>query len=317
MPRMLPRWMHEKHGAFYLVRQNKWHRLAGNLHDALVEYARLTATAENGEWGELVLRAFDDMKKTIAKTTAKNYATCYRRVLKSFEAFTPQQIKPKDIAYFLDLNKDHPSMANLLHSFLNNVFTRAVRWGVVEANPVRDIKKFKVGGRDRLITDAEWHAIRSNASATMQSLMDIAYVTGQRIGDVMAIKYSDISAAGLFVKQGKTGARRLIQMTPDLAKAIETARAIHISVRGLTLFHKTDGSPVAYGTMHHHWLKACEAAKVEDANFHDIRAGSATYADEAGMDSKGLLGHTTESSHNRYLRSKSVKKVSPVPMRKS
>ncbi len=43
MARTLPRWMHEKHGAYYLVRKNKWHRLAGNLHDALVEYARLTA----------------------------------------------------------------------------------------------------------------------------------------------------------------------------------------------------------------------------------------------------------------------------------
>ncbi len=57
MARSLPRWMHEKHGAYYLVRRNKWHRLAGNLHDALVEYARLTSGSAQGALGELVGRS--------------------------------------------------------------------------------------------------------------------------------------------------------------------------------------------------------------------------------------------------------------------
>lgn len=34
------------------------------------------------------------------------------------------------------------------------------------------------------------------------------------------------------------------------------------------------------------------------------------------MDSRTLLGHTTESSHNRYLRSKIVHVAQPVPARR-
>lgn len=75
MARTLPRWMHEKHGAYYLVRRNKWHRLAGNLHDALIEYARLTSGAAQGALGDLVSKSLDDMKLTVASSTFKNYTT--------------------------------------------------------------------------------------------------------------------------------------------------------------------------------------------------------------------------------------------------
>lgn len=159
-------------------------------------------------------------------------------------------------------------------------------------------------------------------SMEINSLMDMAYLTGQRIGDVMKIKYADISEEGIFIKQDKTKARRLIVMTPDLDAAIKAARTIHQSIKGLTLFHKRDGSPLAYNTIYGHWRRACEAAKVEavgknGAHFHDIRANAATEADDAGMDSQTLLGHTTESSHKRYLRSKSVKKATPLPAKKA
>lgn len=76
MPRTLPRWMHLNHGRYYLVRKNKWTPLSRNLHDALVEYARLTTGPDAGALGELVARALADMKKTVAASTFKNYMTC-------------------------------------------------------------------------------------------------------------------------------------------------------------------------------------------------------------------------------------------------
>ncbi|RTL35068.1 MAG: integrase, partial [Rhodocyclaceae bacterium] len=142
-----------------------------------------------------------------------------------------------------------------------------------------------------------------------------AYITGQRKGDVMGIRYSDITDRGLFVQQKKTGNRVLIAMSPDLEAAVQRARDLHKSVKGLTLFHKPNGEPLSETTMYGHWVRACKAAGVEDANFHDIRAAAATDAKAKGMDSKTLLGHTTESSHNRYLRSKEIPIAQPVPAR--
>lgn len=317
MPRTLPRWLHIKHGRYYFVRNNKWQPLSRDLHDALVEYARLITAPDRGELPDLVARALADMKKTVAASTFKNYSTCSRRVLDAFAEFSPQQIRPHHVACFLDDNKATPSMANLLRSFLKGMFARAVRWGIVEANPVRDIEQFKTNKRDRYITADEFHRICERATPTLRCLMDLAYITGQRMGDVMKIRYCDITDAGVFVKQQKTGQRVLIAMTADLDAAIKQAKVIHRSVKGLTLLHKRDGSPLAYGTIYHQWVKACQEAKVEDANFHDIRAAAATDAKAQGLDSKTLLGHTTESSHNRYLRSKATPVATPVPVRKS
>lgn len=310
--------MHLKHGRYYLVQDNKWRPLSRDLHDALVEYARLTSKSKSHgrELQELVDKSLADMAKTVSANTLKNYKTASRRVLEAFDEFAPEQIRPVHIAQFLDDAKDTPSMANLLLAFLKGVFVRAVRWGVVEADPTRDIRQFRTAKRTRYITQDEYSRIQEHASPALKCLMDIAYITGQRIGDVMSIRYSDISDAGLFVQQEKTGARILIAMTPDLADAIQRARDLHKSVKGLSLFHKRDGSPLSYFTIYGHWRRACNAAGVEDAHFHDIRAAAATDAKAAGMDSKTLLGHTTESSHSRYLRSKTVPVATPLPGRK-
>lgn len=317
MPRDLPRRMYLKHGRYYYVRpaDGKWMPLSRDYSTALAEYGRLSAKRDKHALQSLIDRALADMGLTVADSTIKNYKVCAARVLEAFDEFAPAQIRPHHVATFLDDAKATPSMANLLRSFLRGVFVRAVRWGIVEADPTRDIKPFKTAKRTRYITPEEFARIRGHASPVLQLLMDFAYITGQRIGDVMGIRYADISEAGIFVEQDKTGTRMLIAMTPDLADAIQRARDLHSSVKGLTLFHKRNGEPLSYFTIYGHWRRACDAAQVDDANFHDLRAASATDADEQGMDSQALLGHTTESSHRRYLRSKKVPVAQPVPGR--
>jgi integrase len=309
--------MHQKHGAYYLVRGNKWHWLARNLHDALVEYARLTGGPSDGAFGELVSRVLDDLKLTVSDGTMQVYASCARRVLEAFAEFTPQQVKPYHIARFLDDNKATPGMANSIRTFLNNMFLRAVRWGIVEFNPVRDIGKFKISKRDRYITAEEFAEIRKHATPTLACLMDIAYITGQRIGDCRHIKYSDISEKGIFICQQKTKARVIIKMTSDLRDVISRAKSLHQSVRGFTLFHRGDGTPIPYTTLRNQWRRACLAAGVENAHFHDIRAAAATDAKAEGIDSMTLLGHANESTHNIYLRSKEIKVATPNRARNS
>lgn len=316
--RTLPRWMHEKHGAYYLVRANKWHRLGKDLHDALVEYARLTAGPNKAEFSKLVTDTLADLKVDgLAASTLKNYSIAADKILEAFADFTPQQVKPHNVARFLDSWKSTPSAANHCHAMLRNMFKRAVRWGIVEVDPTRDIEPFKTSARDRYITATEFAAIHQHATPTLQCLMDIAYITGQRIGDCRHIRYEDISEAGIFVKQKKTKAKVLISMTPDLQEVVNRARSLHTSVKGMTLFHTRKGTPIPYGTLYHQWQVACRAAGVKDANFHDIRAAAATDAKASGQDSKTLLGHTTDASHKRYLRSKETPVATPNKRRKA
>jgi integrase len=303
--------MYFKHGAYYLVRQNKWIRLNKNLREALIEYASLTTISEGGELQKLISDALADMGLSIAPGTYKNYSACVNRILEAFIEFRPEQIRPQHIARFLDDNRETPAVANTLLGFLRNVFQRAVRWGVVETDPTRDIRGFKIKKRDRYITVDEYRRIQEYATPVLRCLMDMAYLTGQRIGDILNLKLADIEETGITFVQQKTGAKVRIAMTPDLAEVIERAKSLHTSIRGATLFRRHDGSLIPYNTINGQWVQSTRMAGVEDAHFHDLRAAAATDAKAQGLDSKTLLGHKTESSHNVYLRSHEIKTATP------
>jgi integrase len=303
--------MYAKHGAYYLVRQNKWIRLGKSLSEALTEYARLTAAPEAGELEKLVADVLTDIKPDIAANTYKVYVGCARRVLEAFIEFRPDQVRPFHIARFLDDSRETPDLANKLLSFLRNVFRRAVRWGVVETDPTRDIGRFKTHKRDRYIDADESRRIQQYATPELCCLIDMGYLTGQRIGDLLKLKLSDISDEGIYFAQQKGGTKLRVAMTPDLAEVIARAKALHTSIKGFTLFHRRDGSPMIYNTINAQWLRACRQAGIENAHFHDIRAAAATDAKAQGLDSKALLGHKTDSSHNRYLRSREVPIATP------
>lgn len=206
-------------------------------------------------------------------------------------------------------------MANLMLGYLRQVFSRAVRWGVIDADPTRDLAPFPTKARSRLITEQEREAIRAQASPTLACLMDLAYLTGQRIGDLIRIRYADIGVDELAITQQKTGNRLRIELNEDIRAAIAAARGLHQSVKAMTLFHRPDGRLLAYRTLYDHWTEACRLAGVTDAHFHDLRACAATDARAQGLDSKALLGHRSDSSHQRYLRAKTVPLATPLKRR--
>ena len=138
----------------------------------------------------------------------------------------------------------------------------------------------------------------------MRAIMDICYLTGQRIGDVLSIKYSDLSDEGIAFIQEKTSTRLTVAWSPDLRTAVDTAKSLHQSVKGMTLFHTRDGGKYSYSTIQTWWVRAKKYSGIENAHIHDIRAKSATDAKKQGVDSMALLGHKSESVHQRYLRHK-------------
>lgn len=312
----LPKRMYLKHGRYYLVRDNKWHSLSRDYHEALAEYARLMSQPSDDGMAAVIDRALLEIAEDVGPKTLRCYRSLAAKLKKSFVEFTPDQVKALHVAQLLDHYGKQPATANALRNVLIRVFDRAILWGLVESNPARAIRPAKEKKRDRYLTDAEFSAIRAKATPTLQCLMDVLYLTGQRIGDILALPLKDTSEDGIYFKQQKTGNRLTVAMTPDLADAVKKAKELHQCVRGLTLFHTRQGKPFSYNTVRTLWDRACSYAGIEDAHIHDIRAKSATDAKAQGQDSKALLGHASESAHARYLRSKEIPVAQPVRMKK-
>lgn len=301
--RDLPKRMHLKHGGYYYVHRNKWTFLARDYGDALRIYAGIIAPKRGG-FVALLDRYMAGL--TLAPKTLKTYTVVANRLRTAFQEFEPSDIQPHHLYRYLSVKGVSRPMSAHYRSVMVGAMQLAVKEGLVAQNLMREVENFSSGKRDRYLTDAEFRAIRDKATPTLRSIMDLCYCTAQRIGDILAIRHSDLTEDGIAFKQQKTDTRLCVAWSPELEQAVKDAKALHQSLKGMTLLHTRQGTPFKYSTVRTLWDRACKAAKVENAHLHDIRAKAATDAKKQGIDSKALLGHKSDAVHQRYLRGKDV-----------
>lgn len=305
----LPPCVYQKHGAFWLVKRGKWERLAATLPEALAEYARRTQAHASGSMPELIDRVLNHVAPKLATNTQSQYRIAGEKLKKFLAEFTPDQVKSKHVAAIKMHMAETPNMANRVLSVLRIIFQHAVEWQMCESNPCIGIKRLDEAKRDRYITDAEYAAIYAAAPPRLQIIMDLLYLTGQRIGDVLRIRYADITPDGIAFTQEKTNARLVVGLSAGLRAAIERARTLHGNLRALTLLHNRRGKAPDYSTTKIQWNKACEKAGVKDAHIHDLRAKSLTDAKRQGFNAQALAGHTSEAMTDRYIRLREIPHV--------
>ena len=305
----LPPCVYHKHGAFWLVKRGKWEKLAATLPEALAEYARRTQTHGGGSMPELIERVLAHHSKKLATNTQSQYRIAGEKLKKFMAEFSPEQVKSKHVAAIKMHLADTPNMANRVLSVLRIVFQYAVEWQLCESNPCIGIKRHDEAKRDRYITDAEYSAIYAAAPPRLQIIMDLLYLTGQRIGDVLSIRYADLTPDGIAFTQQKTNARLVVGWSPDLRATVERARTLHGNLRALTLLHNRRGKAPDYSTTKIQWSRACEKASVTDAHIHDLRAKALTDAKQQGFNPQTLAGHTSEAMTDRYIRLREIPQV--------
>lgn len=306
--RDLPAKVYRKHGAYYYVHQNKWERIGSTLEEALEAYARKVKATSTGAG---MPRLIDDVLKQIAPklkpNTLKQYEAAGQRLKEILAEFEPHQVKAKHVAAIKNSMAGTPNMANRIISFLRTVCTYAVEWQLMDSNPCVGIRRFEEKKRDRYLTDAELVAILAESTENMRVIYLMAYLTAQRISDVLGIKLTDINDEGIAFKQQKTDKRLIVAMTPDIKDVVARAKALPRSARGLTLFTtKRTCKPVIYETVKQQFKKACERAGVKDATLHDLRAKSITDAKKQGHNPQKLAGHSDPRMTERYIRLREI-----------
>lgn len=307
MPRTLPPRMHRKHGAFYFVdKARKWHRLSADYDEALRRYAEFVEPHPEGSMVWLIDTAMPVICRKVKPATKKQYAQAAKKLREVFAEFKPEDVKPKHVAKVKLAMSKTPAMANRVLTVLTLIFAYAVEQQLVEWNPCIGIKKHHLSPRTRLLTHDEIEAIKAKSPPRLRCMIDLLYLTGQRIGDILTLRRFDITEAGIAFKQQKTEARLIVEWTPELRAAVDAAKALHTNVKALTLFHTQRGGPPGYETVWEQWVRACKAAGVQDANPHDLRARSITDAEEQGLDPQALAGHTDRKMTERYIRARKI-----------
>jgi integrase len=307
----LPARVYQKHGAYYFVdNNNRWIRLGKSLSEAMQAWAELAEMPlKNNTMNAVFDRYMQEVASVKAITTYKNNIHSIKFLRIFFGDMAPDSVTPVDVYKFMDIRAQATKVqANREKALLSHVFTMAIRWGIVGDNPCRNVKKFKESKRNRYITDKEFKAVYDIASPFIRSVMQVAYVTGLRLSDVLNIKLSDITPEGLEVKVQKTGGKMIIERTEGLTEALAMARAITKRLGSFYLFSTKTGKPYSKDGFKSIWqrvmTKALDSGKLQERfHFHDIRRKTATDAEQAkGREyARQLLGHSTQKMTGHYI----------------
>lgn len=331
----LPPRVYLKHGQFWFVSKdtNKWIALGKTMPEAMANWTKLIDRPTHITTMNSLFDRY--MIEVSPLKSARSYKTNMAQVqnLRSvFGDMQPADITPVDIYKYMDARKEQgaPVGANREKALLSHVFSMAIRWGALADNPCRHVKRHTEYPRDRYITDEQYLAVKTIASPLIRLAMDIAYLTGQRIGDILKIRLSDFTAEGIIIeikksiRMGRPAKKILIGWSDDLRQCVENVRQMPRPIRGLYLFCNKRGQPYTgdgFSTMWQRVMNKAVAAVDDEGNakepllkerfsFHDIRAKAASDAKD-GNHAKELLGHTNIAMTNRVYRRK-IELVMPV-----
>ncbi len=302
--------MYLKHGSYYYVKANKWQKIGSDLHSALTEYARIVAVPADGV-PALIDKAMPFITSKVADSTKKQYVYCAGLLKEIFAEFTPDKVTHGSIIQMQDMYAHSPMTANRMLTVLKLVYQWAMDREFVHSNPCLSIKRLPQGKRDRLITQDEYKLIYDRVPHWMQNIMDLLYLTGQRIGDVLKIEYSHLLDDGIFIEQQKTGKKLVVAWTPELREVIARTKESPNTIQSIKyVISGRAGTPRAHSNVWRTFKMAARNVGLGDTTLHDMRAMSGTATDNQGNDPSALLGHTDRRTTQIYLRDKSAKVVS-------
>lgn len=229
----------------------------------------------------------------------------------------------RDIAQLLDeyIAAGRPRMAQVVRSVLIDVFKEAQHYGEVPPgyNPALATKQPRRKITRQRLSLEEWKKIFDIADAThryMGNAMLLALVTGQRLGDISRMKFSDIWDDHLHVIQEKTGSKiaiplslRLNAINWSLRDVVARCRDYAVSAYLVHFFRSTSqaerGAQVKANTLTMNFSKARDLARIDwgegsPTTFHEQRSLSERLYKEQGLDTQKLLGHKTQQQTDRY-----------------
>jgi integrase len=202
-----------------------------------------------------------------------------------------------------------PASVNKNISILKAMFAKAVEWGLVEEETLKQVRKVKQlqenNRRLRYLSKEECQKLLAECKERKEHLKPLiitALNTGMRRGEILSLKWENVDLRHGFIllEITKNGERREIPINATLRNVLEGV-ALNNLDGSKHVFHDKEGKP--YQGVKTSFKTACTDAKITNFHFHDLRHTFASHLVMAGVDIttvKELLGHKTLTMTLRY-----------------
>jgi len=335
-------------GAYYYRvpkgRENLWEgkrefRLGHSLGEAAAEWAKRLQRIENDAAVDALLTRYKlEVIPTKAAATRRGDMRALINLRKVFGAMRPQDVVPRHIYKYVDTRvgkSGAQSRATALYEIrvFKHAFTKAVEWGILDRHPFKgEVRLRGIKARDRYVEDwevaqaFELKPKRNSGSVLMiQAYIQLKLLIGIRRGDMLRLRMSDLTEAGIMVRPHKTintnGPARIFEWTSALKQAVEQAKAarpidfspwLFCTRAGEGYFNEDTGQATGWDSMWQRFMTRLlkETALKERFTEHDLRGkvGSDEVSVERASD---LLGHANSEITKRHYRRK-IEIIKPV-----
>lgn len=260
----------------------------------------------------------------LSMRTIKSRKSCALVLEKRVPNLRLKDVDTKIIATIVEEYKSQGKlrMGQQIRAVLIDVFKEAQHAGEVPPgyNPALAVKNPTAKVQRSRMTLEQWNAIFSAAAEhppCAQNAMLLALVTGQRRGDLIKMRFSDVWNGFLHIEQSKTGAKIALPLTlrceainMTLADVIARCRDRVVSKFMLHHIRKhatiEAGDPVNDNTITRMFMEARNKAGIKISkgatppSFHEQRSLASRLYTEQGVDVKTLLGHSTDAMSEQY-----------------
>ncbi|WP_339058324.1 tyrosine-type recombinase/integrase [Candidatus Regiella endosymbiont of Tuberolachnus salignus] len=248
--------------------------------------------------------------------TLADYQSRLAAITHAFADKTLNTLTTKEIAEFINSysNQGKTTTAKLIRSLLIDMFNEAIAEGHLATNPATATKSPRVQVQRERLSLEDFLVIRGVANKRQPWValsMDLALLTGQRVGDIQRMRWHDIYDGKWWVKQQKTGMKLAIPLTlslevidknlegilNDCRQQIRDEEYVFIGKKK-THFNPRSLSQGFTGSREKSGLQW----QGTPPSFHEIRSLSARLHSEArGKDfAQKLLGHKSSAMTDKY-----------------
>ena len=214
---------------------------------------------------------------------------------------------------YRDSLADTPSKANHAIKVLRLLLSYAVDRDLIKTNPAAKVKQLKTGDGWQPWPEPALERFHEKAKGSARLGFMLALYSGQRKGDVLDMRWSDVTADGFIkVKQSKTGAKLFIPIHPTLATELGKVKRT-----GLAILGRRDGRPYTSSGFNAIWRREKTRLSLHGLQFHGLRKNATVALFEAGctpQEVQAFTGHASMEMVSHYGKGANQKAMARTAM---